>query len=127
MKPKSKWRGSFFLVPIVAVSLALFVAVYADEELEVEIGAAAPSVGDHSHPHDITVDSLKQGKMEYLLKGGSEGSHRVVLTKRQVADLLNGTTAIIQSEKSQDSGKIKSHQHRVTITVKTRERERSGW
>lgn len=127
MKSKTRRPGCHLLVAIAALSVALCVTAFADEELEVEIGAAAPSVGDHSHAHDITVDALKRGKMEYLLKGGSEGSHRVVLTKQQVADLLNGTAAIIQSEKSQDTGKIKSHQHRVTITVKIRERERSGW
>ncbi len=125
MRPKSKRR--VLLVLLIVGSLALPVPGFAQEQLDIRIGSASPSTDRHSHQHDITVDSLKQGKAEYQLKGSSEVSHRVVLTKQQLADILNGTTVIIQSDKSQDAGNVKAHQHRVTVTVKTEERERSGW
>lgn len=127
MRAKLRRPVPFLLTLALAVSLLLFRPGFSQEELHIQVGSASPSVGNHSHAHDVTVDALKKGTAEYLLKGSSEGSHRVVLTKQQIADLLNGTTVIVQSEKSDESGKIRAHQHRVTLTVKAEERERSGW
>lgn len=127
MRPKTKRRVSSLFALLIVGSVALLVPGFAQERLDARIGSASPSTARHSHQHDVTVDSLKQGKTEYQLKGSSEGSHRVVFTKQQLADILNGTTVIVQSEKSQEAGNVKAHQHRVTVTVKTEERERSGW
>lgn len=127
MKPRPKWLSLLAPALLIAGSLALLLPGFAQEQLEVAIGGASPSVGRHSHAHDITLEALRAGKTEYLLKGGSEGSHKITLNKQQVSDLLNGTTIIVQSEKNDETGKMKAHQHRVTLTVKTEERERSGW
>ena len=126
MKPRLKWLSLFAL--LIVGSLTPLLPGFAQDELEVAVGSASPSAGRHSHAHDVTLEALRNGKTQYVLKGSSEGSHRIVLTQGQVSDLLNGTTVIIQSEKNDEAdNKMKAHQHRVTLTVKTEERERSGW
>lgn len=127
MKPIWEKAVLFLLVLFVAGNLGFIPSGLAQEKLEVKIGDASPAVERHSHKLDITADSLKQGKMEYLLGSSSKANHRVTLTKQQVADIRNGTTIIVESDKSQDAGDIKAHQHKVTITLKAEKEERSGW
>ncbi|MFQ5902286.1 MAG: hypothetical protein ACE5JO_01205 [Candidatus Binatia bacterium] len=73
------------------------------------------------------MESLKQGKTEYLLGSHPKDSHRITLTRQQVADLLDGTTIIVRSDKDKETGNTKAHRHRVTITLKSEEPESSGW
>lgn len=127
MKPSWKKVMVFSFVLIFAGSLGFILPGLAQEELEVKIGDAAPSVVRHAHEHDITIKALKRGKTEYLAGSGSQNSHRVTLTKQQIADILNGTTVIVQTDNSGGIGSIQAHRHKVTVTLKIEKEERSGW
>ena len=108
-------------------SLGFFLsAARAQENLEVKIGPSSPSVAEHSHEHDITGQSLKQGNIQYELGSKPKDSHRITLTREQLADIVEGTTIIVESDKDQEAGTIKVHQHRVTFTLKV-EPPDSGW
>lgn len=128
MKPKPRMIFMFASALIFGASLGLLPrGAQAQQELEVKVGPASSSVADHSHEHDITVESLKRGKTHYLLGSNPEDSHRITLTRQQVTDLLDGTTIIVRSDKDKETGDAKAHRHRVTITLKTEEAESSGW
>lgn len=100
--------------------------VQAQENLEVKIAPATPAVARHSHSHDITEDALSQGSREFVIGSHPTESHRITLTRQQLADILEGTTVIVRSSKDEDGGKLKAHQHRVSITL-TVEEAGSGW
>ena len=104
----------------------LLPAAEAQENLEVKIGPSSPSVAEHSHEHDVTDQALKQGKTQYQLGSKPEDSHRITLTREQLANVVEGTTIIVESDKDQEAGNIKTHQHRVTVTLKV-EPPDSGW
>ena len=115
------------VVSALAVSLLLYAPpVWAQQELEVKIGSPA-SGARHSHDHDITTEALKQGKASFTLKSSPQESHRINLTRKQVTDLLDGTTIIVNSSDGESNEGGKKHQHRVTLTVKSQEAESAGW
>lgn len=128
MKPKPRMVFILVFALILGGSLGLLPrGAQAQQELEVKVGPPLSSGADHSHEHDITVESLKRGKTQYLLGSNPENSHRITLTRQQMADTLDGTTIIVQSGKDKETGNTKAHRHRVTITLKTEEPESSGW
>jgi len=117
----------FASVLVFGGSLGFFLsAARAQQNLEVKIGPSSPSVAEHSHEHDVTDQALKQGKTQYLLGSKPEDSHRIALTREQLANVVEGTTIIVESDKDQEAGMIKVHQHRVTITLQV-EPPDSGW
>ncbi|MFQ5682279.1 MAG: hypothetical protein ACE5HC_03310 [Candidatus Binatia bacterium] len=116
--------GVLILGGILTVALP---EVQADDEFTIKIGPAAPSVAKHAHKLEITAFSLKQGKGDYKLGSRPEDSHAITLTQEQVADLLDGTTVIVESGKDPDSGEFKAHRHRVALTLKDAESTSSGW
>ena len=91
--------------------------VQAQENLTVKVAGATPAVASHSHSHDITEDALKDGAKEYVIGSDSADSHRITLNSEQLLDIQEGTTVIVRSSKDEDSGKVKAHQHRVSITL----------
>jgi len=124
MKQKTVLAGFFALL----LSLPLIArGVYAQEEVEVKIAPPLTSVGRHSHDHNITAQAVKRSKTEYMLQSKPEDSHKISPSRTQISDLLNGTTVIYLSSKDADSGDLKAHQHRVTITYKAEKEEASGW
>ena len=116
------------LLAIVLLALPLTASqARAEDKLKVEIAPAAPSVGKHAHDHDIKIDALKKDKTGYLLQSAAEDSHRISLTRKQVANILDGTTIIVRTEGDGDGGIFKAHRHRVSITFQAEEQESSGW
>jgi ABC-type Zn uptake system ZnuABC Zn-binding protein ZnuA len=99
--------------------------VQAQEYLTVKVAGATPAVASHSHSHDITEDALKDGAKEYVIGSDSADSHRITLNSEQLLDIQEGTTVIVRSSKDEDSGKVKAHQHRVSITLDAE--AESGW
>ncbi|MEE9549525.1 MAG: hypothetical protein V3W08_03895 [Candidatus Binatia bacterium] len=91
--------------------------VQAQEYPDVNIAPATPAVARHLHSHDITEDALSQGSTEYVIGSHPADSHRITLTRQQLEDILEGTTVIVRSSKDEDGGKLKAHQHRMSITL----------
>lgn len=125
MKQRTLWTGFFALA--MAIFLLLGRGTQAQEELQIKIAPHRSSAASHAHDNNITVQALKRGKTEYRLQGKTEDQHTISLTRIQRADVVEGTTVIILSGKDGDSGDLKAHQHRVTITYKPEEEEPSGW
>ena len=100
--------------------------VQAQDKLTVKVAGATPAVASHSHSHDITEDALKDGAKEYVIGSDSADSHRITLNSEQLLDISEGTTVIVRSSKDEDGGKVKAHQHRVSITLNVEEAD-SGW
>ncbi len=110
---------SFFSIPLLARG------VQAQENLTVKVAGATPAVASHSHSHDITEDALKEGANEYVIGSDSADSHRITLNSEQLLDIQEGTTVIVRASKDEDGGKVKTHQHRVSITLEAE--AESGW
>jgi len=125
LKANALWIG------MCAVTFGLFLAarpVVAQEELDVkiELDSYYP-VPSHSHDHNMTVRALKSRTMEFILLSNPDDSHKVSLTRRQMSDLMDGTTVIILSDMDADGGDYKAHRHRATLTYTGAEEKRSGW
>ena len=114
------------IISLSILSLPLLArGVQAQENLTVKVAGATPAVASHSHSHDITEDALKDGAKEYVIGSDSADSHRISLNSEQLLDIQEGTTVIVRSSKDEDSGKVKAHQHRVSITLEAG--AESGW
>lgn len=119
-----------FLKAIMILAIVLSIpllarGIQAQEDLQVKIAPASPAVAKHSHSHDITADDLTGGTTTYVLGSHPDDSHSVTLTNEQLADITEGTTVIVRTGKDKDSGKFKSHQHRVSIILEAE--AESGW
>ncbi len=117
-------RAIMILAIVLSIPL-LARGVQAQEDLQVKIAPASPAVAKHSHSHDITADDLTGRTTTYVLGSHPDDRHSITLTTEQLLDITEGTTVIVRAGKDKDSGKFKSHQHRVSITFKAE--AESGW
>jgi hypothetical protein len=87
------------------------------DDFKVEIGESA-SMAKKAQSHDITTESLKEGKKEYTVTGSGEASYKISLTEQQIEDLLGGTTVIVET--AQGGMKVK-------IGPAEKKAKKSGW
>ena len=116
---------AIMILAIVSSIPLLASGIEAQEDLQVKIAPASPAVAKHSHSHDITADDLTGSTTTYVLGSHPDDRHSITLTSGQLADIDEGTTVIVRTGKDKDSGKFKSHQHRVSITFEAE--AESGW
>ena len=119
MSTSTKTRVGFAGAAILAVLLAvMFVGRSSAMELEVLIGTSATDA-EAAAEHNLTLEGLENGELEYWAKDGQEGTFRFTLTAQQTLDILDGTTVMATTN---GGGEYTM----VSITMKEASGE-SGW
>lgn len=119
MSTSTKTRVGFAGAAILAVFLAvMFVGRSSAMELEVLIGTSATEA-QAAAEHNLTLEGLENGELEYWATDGQEGTFRFTLTPQQTQDVLDGTT-VMATTSGEGASKM------VSITMKEAGGE-SGW
>jgi hypothetical protein len=99
---------------LMMVMLALPSAVLAGEKIEVAVGETISSAKVTAN-HNFTMDRLKEGKTDYMVKVGGQ-EHQITVTKDQVKKILAGTTV-----------HLSAGDKKVRVTMKSEKPKSSGW
>ncbi len=87
------------------------------KEYKVEIGESA-SAAKKAHSHDVSHESLTEGRKEYSVSASAGASYKFSLTQQQIEDILGGTTVIVET--AQGGMKVK-------VGPAEKKAKKSGW
>ena len=119
MRMKSLWG--------LAVLLLVVTSALAGEKIVVKLGESA-AAAKASKSHNVTLDALKKAKAEgggeFWVKDSSGASHPFQLDAKQIGDLLDGSTVMVDAKEESAGAKPV----RITLEMKKEEAAKpSGW
>ena len=105
---------------IVVIGAAVVSGGAAAMEIEVKVGPTAVDA-EVAEEHNVTVGALEAGDAEFWVQDAAERTHQINLSASQIADVLEGTTVMLNAPADGDGDPL-----RVLLTL-TEVEEDSGW
>ncbi|MEJ2640844.1 MAG: hypothetical protein P8010_14830 [Desulfosarcinaceae bacterium] len=119
MRSATKHRPVIFLYLILVPAMALIAVApsFAADGFTVSIGSSSWSA-DEASSHDISRSALESGQNNFVVSSSEGDSYQIHLSKKQIDDILAGSTVIVATEKGNQ---------KVKIAPKQKKAVSSGW